>query len=125
MLGALAAPPSPPVLRENIRLATGGSPRGDAGMDETCDAYSYGVMLWECVTGRVPWEWMANHLQVIFAVAVEGSRLPLPDASESCGVTEELRDLVLECWKEEPDSRPRFKDVVQRVEAMRRHLGRL
>ena len=97
----------------------------DAGMDETCDAYSYGVMLWECVTGRVPWEWMANHLQVIFAVAVEGSRLPLPDASESCGVTEELRDLVLECWKEEPDSRPRFKDVVQRVEAMRRHLGRL
>ena len=97
----------------------------DAGMDEKCDAYSYGVMLWECFTGRVPWDWMANHLQVIFAVAVEGSRLPLPDASESCGVTEELRDLVLQCWKEDPASRPRFKDVERRVEAMRRHLGRL
>ena len=97
----------------------------DAGMDEKCDAYSYGVMLWECVTGRVPWDWMANHLQVIFAVAVEGSRLPLPDASESCGVTEELRDLVLQCWKEDPASRPSFKDVERRVEAMRRHLGRL
>lgn len=43
-----------------------------ASADEKCDVYSFGVLLWECITGRVPWEWMTNHMQVIFAVAVVG-----------------------------------------------------
>ena len=44
---------------------------------ESGDAFSFGVVLWEMLTGRVPWGWVTSHHQIIFAVAVEGRRLPL------------------------------------------------
>ena len=40
-----------------------------AGTDEKCDVFSFGVMLWECVTGRVPWDWMTNHMQAGLGLA--------------------------------------------------------
>ncbi len=46
-------------------------------VDERCDQYSFGVVLWEMHTGEVPWRGVGA-LQIIMSVAVERQRLPLP-----------------------------------------------
>ena len=94
-----------------------------AAAGEKCDVYSFGVLLWECITGRVPWGWMTNHMQVIFAVAVEGRRPPMPTAAE-CTV-QELRDLVSDCWSDDAARRPTFRAVEERVSDMRRQFSEL
>jgi hypothetical protein len=59
---------------------------------------------------------------VIFAVAVEEQRLPLPDGIEWCGPLE-LRGLIEECWGDDPVGRPAFSEVEARVVAVRRRLA--
>jgi hypothetical protein len=66
---------------------------------------------------------MTNHMQVIFAVAVEGRRLPMPDAAE-CTVAE-LRELVKDCWSDDAADRPAFHAVEDRVRAMRQEFAEL
>ncbi|KAG2439726.1 hypothetical protein HYH02_010605 [Chlamydomonas schloesseri] len=41
------------------------------------DVYSFGVLLWELISGEYPWLGQTN-VQIIFQVAVKGERLPLP-----------------------------------------------
>ncbi|XP_078148569.1 serine/threonine-protein kinase EDR1-like [Carex rostrata] len=45
--------------------------------DEKSDVYSYGVILWELVTQKIPWENL-NFIQVIGAVGFMNQRLELP-----------------------------------------------
>ncbi len=33
-------------------------------VNETADVYAYGVILWECLTGRQPWAECSNIMQV-------------------------------------------------------------
>jgi serine/threonine protein kinase len=58
---------APELFRDNAPVA-----------GEASDAYSFGVVLWECLTGKTPWGWLRDPLQIVFAVAVEGKRLPFP-----------------------------------------------
>jgi serine/threonine protein kinase len=96
-----------------------------SGVDETCDVYSYGVVLWECATGRAPWAWLSNQMQIIFAVAVEGRRLPMPETRDGECLAGELTSLMVECWREESRDRPAFSHIEERVAAMRRRLSSL
>ena len=56
---------------------------------EASDAYSFGVVLWECLTGKTPWGWLRDPVQIVFAVAVEGKRLPFPLIG---GMSEDAKD---------------------------------
>ena len=76
---------------------------------EMVDVFSFGVLLWECFTGEIPWN-THSPLQVIFAITVEERRLPLPDSMPVF-----LRDLIHECWLEQPTARPKFNDILLRV----------
>jgi serine/threonine protein kinase len=92
--------------------------------DSAADVYSFGVVLWECLTGKTPWSWLADPIQIVFAVAVEGKRLPLgvdffetrdddkngaDNVATRCGPT--LRDLLKRCFAEDPGGRPRFQEI--------------
>ena len=92
--------------------------------DSAADVYSFGVVLWECLTGKTPWSWLADPIQIVFAVAVEGKRLPLgvdffetrdddkngaDNVATRCGPT--LRDLLNRCFAEDPGGRPRFQEI--------------
>ena len=89
-------------------LFTGGA------VSEKIDLWSYGTLLWELYTGEVPWRALVTPVQVIFAVAVQHARLPLP-----AGCPPALSALMAECWRRAPEERPSFAQVLPRLRAMR------
>lgn len=61
-------------------------------VNDRCDVYSYGVVLWELLTRQTPWEGM-EPAQIMFAVAAYDRRPPLPsDCPAAFG------QLITSCW---------------------------
>lgn len=85
---------------------------GDTEVRKSTDVYSFGVILWEMLTGQVPW-CDTPGIQVAIRVS-RGESLPLPVISEDT-TPQSLVDLLLACLNRNPDSRPSFEDVVDCV----------
>lgn len=83
----------------------------DKAYSEASDAWSFGVLLWEMVTGRVPWE-EEEALQVAMRVGKEGHTLPVPP-----GCDEVLAELMVSCWEQDPARRPTFAEMHTRLQA--------
>ncbi|KAI3677357.1 hypothetical protein L1987_86983 [Smallanthus sonchifolius] len=60
--------------------------------NEKSDVYSYGVVLWEIVTGKVPWDDL-NPMQVIAAVGFMNQRLEIPKDADPLWAS-----LIESCW---------------------------
>jgi serine/threonine protein kinase len=91
---------------------------GGGAVSEKIDLWSFGTLLWEMYTGEVPWKALVSPVQVIFAVAVQHARLPLPP-----GCPPALGTLISECWRRAPEERPAFAVVLPRLRAMRADAG--
>uniref|UniRef100_A0A4W5PZS1 Mitogen-activated protein kinase kinase kinase 20 n=1 Tax=Hucho hucho TaxID=62062 RepID=A0A4W5PZS1_9TELE len=81
-------------------------------VSETCDTYSYGVVLWEMLTREVPFKGFEG-LQVAWLVVEKQERLTIPT---SCPPS--FADLMKKCWLAEPKERPVFKQVLGTLETM-------
>lgn len=79
-------------------------------VSESCDAFSFGVVLWEMLSGEIPWKSAHTPLQIVYAVGVQKLRLPLPS---DCPPP--LAELIRECWAEAPSQRPPFSAIVERL----------
>ncbi|KAM7171244.1 proto-oncogene tyrosine-protein kinase receptor Ret isoform 1-T1 [Macrochelys suwanniensis] len=76
------------------------------------DVWSFGILLWEIVTlGGNPYPGIAP--ERLFNLLKTGYRMVRP---ENC--SEEMYDLMLRCWKQEPDKRPTFADISKELEKM-------
>uniref|UniRef100_A0A3P9DGJ2 receptor protein-tyrosine kinase n=1 Tax=Maylandia zebra TaxID=106582 RepID=A0A3P9DGJ2_9CICH len=76
------------------------------------DVWSFGVLLWEIVTlGGNPYPGIAP--ERLFNLLKTGYRMERP---ENC--TEEMYNLMLRCWKQEPDKRQTFADISKELEKM-------
>ena len=80
--------------------------------------YSFGIILWECLTGEKPWADKLLPMQVVVAVGVEGDRLALPPG---CPIS--LKRLVRDCWRHDPRLRPTFREIKLRLAYLRNKHG--
>lgn len=74
------------------------------------DVYSFGIVLWELITGMLPFPNMTA-VQAAFAVVNKGVRPIIPN---DCLPT--LSEIMTRCWDANPDVRPPFTEVVRMLE---------
>ncbi|XP_072970982.1 serine/threonine-protein kinase STY13 [Typha angustifolia] len=78
--------------------------------NQKVDVYSFGIVLWELITGMLPFANMTA-VQAAFAVVNKGVRPIIPhDCLPALGV------IMTRCWDPNPDVRPPFTEVVRMLE---------
>ncbi|XP_058455589.1 mitogen-activated protein kinase kinase kinase 11 isoform X2 [Malaya genurostris] len=78
------------------------------------DVWSYGVLLWELLTGETPYKGF-DSLMVAYGVAVNTLALPIP---KTC--PEAWGKLMKSCWELDPHRRPSFRDIEKGLDIITR-----
>ncbi|XP_034537355.1 mitogen-activated protein kinase kinase kinase 21 isoform X2 [Notolabrus celidotus] len=76
------------------------------------DVWGYGVLLWELLTGEVPYRGI-DGLAVAYGVAVNKLTLPIPSTCP-----EPFAKLMEECWDQDPHVRPSFSCILEQLSAI-------
>lgn len=94
------------------------------------DVWSYGVLLWELLTGEIPYKGF-DSLSVAYGVAINTLALPIPTTcpeawaklmkckSKNYKVQRNLIDIQLifaACWEIDPHKRPQFKVIQKQLD---------
>ncbi|XP_006871487.1 PREDICTED: mitogen-activated protein kinase kinase kinase 10 [Chrysochloris asiatica] len=77
---------------------------------KSSDVWSFGVLLWELLTGEVPYREI-DALAVAYGVAMNKLTLPIPSTCP-----EPFARLLEECWDPDPHGRPDFGSILKRLE---------
>ncbi|XP_023515854.1 serine/threonine-protein kinase EDR1-like [Cucurbita pepo subsp. pepo] len=111
-------------LKHNTFLSsksTGGTPEWMAPevlrnepSNEKCDVYSFGIILWELATLRLPWSGM-NPMQVVGAVGFQNRRLEIPKEVDTT-----VARIIWECWQTDPNLRPSFAQLANILKPLQR-----
>ena len=70
-----------------------------------CDVYAFAIVTYEIIVGAEPWSKL-NETTIARNVA-KGSRPYIPDY-----VNSSYRNLITSCWKQNPNERPTFDDIL-------------
>jgi len=68
------------------------------------DSFSFGVVMWEIITGQEPWQGISA-VEAAIKIVTEGKRLDMPDTLPW------LQSIMADCWMTEPENRPTFGDI--------------
>lgn len=73
---------------------------------KSSDVWSYGVVLWELLTGETPYKGI-DPFTVAYGVGVNKLTLPIPSTCP-----QPFRELMEACWSEDPHVRPSFENIL-------------
>jgi serine/threonine protein kinase len=75
--------------------------------DESADLYSFGIVLWELLTGKEPFEDIDTYSTLLDRVVTGGERPEIPDGTPS-----KLKALIKASWDADPKRRPSFDKII-------------
>ncbi|KAG8448752.1 hypothetical protein GDO86_015715 [Hymenochirus boettgeri] len=76
---------------------------------KSSDVWSFGVLLWELLTGEVPYREI-DALAVAYGVAMNKLTLPIPSTCP-----EPFARILETCWDPDPHSRPSFSSILEQL----------
>ncbi|XP_065214283.1 mitogen-activated protein kinase kinase kinase 11 isoform X2 [Planococcus citri] len=76
------------------------------------DVWSYGVVLWELLTGETPYKDI-NPYAVAYGVGMNKLTLPIPTTCPQA-----FRDLMEVCWSPDPHKRPKFDEILKHLDVI-------
>jgi len=76
------------------------------------DVYSYGLVMWEALTGKFPYD-DYKLSQLIIKVHTQGERPPIPE-----GTHPDYSDLMQRCWAHDAALRPLFPEILKTLDAL-------
>ena len=80
-------------------------------INKMCDVFSFGMVLYEIFACKIPYDDLPTDPLVGMAV-LQGKRPPVPPT-----LPQFLHPLLKDCWKKEPDQRPKFDAIILAMKA--------
>lgn len=81
--------------------------------NEKADVYSYGIVLWELISGECPYNGL-DGIQVAIGVLNDKIRPVIP---LNCPL--DYKELIIRCWSDDVNVRPSFSDIIKILEKMK------
>ena len=79
------------------------------------DIYAFGMVIYEVLTGSDPFHDYNFEMIQLLTLISNGARPREPSNAEEIGFGSGTRELVKECWRDEPTSRPTIERVLAHV----------
>ncbi|XP_025055164.1 mitogen-activated protein kinase kinase kinase 7 isoform X5 [Alligator sinensis] len=100
-----------------MEYAEGGSLYNGSNYSEKCDVFSWGIILWEVITRRKPFDEIGGPAFRIMWAVHNGTRPPLIK-----NLPKPIESLMTRCWSKDPSQRPSMEEIVKIMTHLMRYF---